>query len=194
MVVDVVGKLAVEIIEIMVELVVLRRKSVEKIQPASSSAQRVGKFILDDGSFKLSRSCRNIKRERLGKLLFVALLKADIRDRRQSSFVFRREKAVVKGDAFDGIAIECREFGVEMVEMINRHAVEKNEILVVGTAIDLEVTARSRTDHARQNVDLRKKIGAVERQHVRRRRLIQFRKTLTRFHHHLLEFKSDRIQ
>ena len=178
----------------MVQPVLFRQQPVEEIQPAPSGTHHVRQLVLHDRSLQRSRSRRHIQRQRTHMLLLVALLQVHLRHRRKPALQMRIEKPFVKHHVLHRVAVENRQQRVDMPRMKHRNPVQQKLVLVVASAVHLQVAPRQRRRYPRQNPYLREQVIPAESKHVRRSQFPQLLTALVRFHCHLFDFKQQRLQ
>ena len=132
------------VVRSMVQPVLFRQQPVEEIQPAPSGTHHVRQLVLHDRSLQRSRSRRHIQRQRTHMLLLVALLQVHLRHRRKPALQMRIEKTFVKHHVLHCIAVENRQQRVDMPRMKHRDPVQQKLVLVVASAVHLQVAPRQR--------------------------------------------------
>ena len=60
----------------------------------------------------------------------------------------------MEDDVFYGIAVEKRKEGIDVSGVINWYAIQQDQVLVVGTSVDLQVVACRRAADSWQDPDL----------------------------------------
>ena len=86
--------------------------------------------------------------------LVIAVFHADIHDAGQAAAEAGRKTALVKRHVLDGIGVEHREETQHVIDIINRDAVEQQQVLIGSAATYIKAGRAFRTGlHARQQLD-----------------------------------------
>ena len=102
------------------------------------AAQDEGRAVLDDGAFQMQAARQQAQAQRALKLLAVAVAAADLEHGGDAAAVLGGNRALVEFHVVDHVGIEGRQDAEHMVRVVDRPAVEQDEVLVGGAAADVE--------------------------------------------------------
>ena len=104
----------------------------------SAGAEGVAQAVLHDRTFEVEPAVEQAERYAAAVLLEVAVVGADVHDGADAAAVTGREGALVEGDFLDGLGLEDGEDAEHVVHVVDRRAVEKNQVFVGAAAADVD--------------------------------------------------------
>ena len=130
-----------------------QRRGGENIVIGAAQRKVEGGLALDDRAFHVDLGREQAHREAPVELLVVAVLEAHVHHAGEAAAEPCRETALVERHVFDGIRIEDGEKAHHVVHVVERHAVEQQQVLVRTAAADIEAGRTFRTGlHAGQQL------------------------------------------
>lgn len=144
---EAVSKFGVDVVEIVasietVEFVIVGGKSFnnrlhKKVGIGAPSRERKGSAVLDDRAFESHLGRDEAQRSVAMESVEIAVVGGHVENAGETSAKTGREAALVECDILDSIGIESGEKTAEVIDIVERDAIEKIEILVGAAAADI---------------------------------------------------------
>ena len=109
----------------------------EDVAVGAAGGDGEGGLFFDDGAFEVGFGGDEADADAAVELFVVAVVGGDVEDGGESAAETGREAAFVELDVLDGVGVEGGEEAAEVVDVVHRHAVEEEEVLVGATATDV---------------------------------------------------------
>ena len=151
---ELMGNLAVEVVEIVVGGNVERpqhRSEQERVQHAPAHAERC--LILDDRTFQMDPVGEHSYADQAVELLHIAVVGTDVYHGREATAVPGRERTLEQSYFLDRLRSEDGEDAEHMVDTVKRDVVQQNQVLVGAAAAHVDAGRTGGTAlHARQEL------------------------------------------